>query len=120
MPSYFSQFTSKDGIWKRRPDGAPKYISPSADSAIAPAGVIPQGSNMESKAEQLAGTLVEGFKAFEKKVDNAITEINASLKEGHEVVDAAVDHVKKFQPGVASLKAALARLTNGGPPLDQN
>ena len=73
---------------------------------------------MESKAEQLAGTLVDGFKAFEAKVDSAISDINATLKEGHETVDEAVGHVKKLQPGIAHLKGALARLTNGGPPLD--
>ena len=73
---------------------------------------------MESKAEQLAGTLVDGFKAFEAKVDSAITELNQNLKEGHETVDAVVDHSKKLGQGISHLKGALARLTNGGPPLD--
>ena len=111
MPSYFSQFTSKDGIWGRRSDGAPKFVS---EHKITPS----QEPNMESKAEQLAGTLVEGVKLFEKKVEEATAYFNQQLKEGHETVDAVVDHGKKLGSGIARLKAALGTLSNGGPPLD--
>src|SRR5690242_16984954 len=109
MPSYFSQFTSKDGIWGRRTDGAPKLVS---DAIWNPKviGTPSQEPNMESKAEQLAGTLVEGVKLFEKKVEEATAYFNQQLKEGHETVDAVVDHGKKLGSGIARLKAALGTL----------
>lgn len=73
---------------------------------------------MESKAEKLAGTLIDGVKAFEAKVEEATNFFNAQLKEGHETVDAVVQVGHTLGTGVSRLKAALGSLTNGGPPLE--
>jgi aconitase A len=104
MPSFFQ---STNEIWKRRHDGAPVFMGVKAEAP----------KKMESKSEQLATTLIDGVKAFEAKVEEATAFFNQQLKEGHETIDAVVDHGRKLGTGISRLKAALGGLTNGGPPL---
>lgn len=73
---------------------------------------------METKSEQLANTLIDGVRAFEAKVEEATQFFNQQLKDGHDTIDAVVDHGRKLGTGIARLKAALGGLTNGGPPLE--
>ena len=106
---YYSLSTNLE-LWQRRHDGSPVFM-----------GTIPQEvtPKMESKSEQLATTLIDGVKAFEAKVEEATTFFNQQLKEGHETIDAVVDHGRVLGTGIARLKAALGGLTNGGPPLEK-
>ena len=74
---------------------------------------------MESKAGQLANTLLDGVKAFEAKVEEANAFFTSQLKDGNDTVDAVVHQGRQLGDGIARLKAALGGLTNGGPPLDK-
>src|SRR4051812_15729048 len=95
----------------RRHDGAPLPVVNTIPQEVTP--------KMESKSEQLATTLIDGVKNFEKKVEEATVFFNQQLKEGHETIDAVVDHGRVLGTGIARLKAALGGLTNGGPPLEK-
>jgi hypothetical protein len=114
MPSFFQ---STNEIWKRRHDGAPVFLGVKAAPVFL--GVKAEAPKMETKSEQLATTLIDGVKAFEAKVEEATVFFNQQLKEGHETIDAVVDHGRKLGTGISRLKAALGGLTNGGPPLGE-
>ncbi len=106
--SFYSR--SINELWSRRHDGAPVFL-----------GTIPQKVTpkmAQTKSEELATTLIDGVKKFEAKVEEATVFFNQQLKEGHETIDAVVDHGRQLGTGIARLKAALGGLTNGGPPLE--